>query len=166
MHTDRRSLIAGIPAAAVAVAIPANALAAPADRRAWEFALARYKAAEQTAETFDAETFNPLWESEKAFEKAHGIELRGGESWTRKRDAFLREHGTAHKVPDELHEQHERLWEAVGDAASEVLDVPAPDLAALRWKLDYLTDGGKDWAGWEGMSQPLADIARLLPTAA
>ena len=168
MHTDRRSLFAGTAAAAVAVAIPTSALAAPADRRAWEFALARYRAIEQAAETFDAEIYEPLWEKERAFDEAHGTGLRPGESWTRTRDAFLREHGTAHIVPDDIHDRHERLWEEVCDAAGEVLDAPAPDLPALRWKLDYLTGGGKDWAAWcdEAVQQAMLDMARLLPTAA
>ena len=147
MHTDRRSLFAGTAAAAVAVAIPTSALAAPADRRAWEFALARYRAIEQAAETFDAEIYEPLWEKERAFDEAHG---------------------TAHIVPDDIHDRHERLWEEVCDAAGEVLDAPAPDLPALRWKLDYLTGGGKDWAAWcdEAVQQAMLDMARLLPTAA
>lgn len=49
------------------------------------------------------------------------------------------------------------------------MDMPAPDLAALRWKLDYITEEARDPQGSLGsythkfVAQTLADIARLLP---
>jgi hypothetical protein len=69
---------------------------------------------------------------------------------------------------DEKDRRSEELTDRLTDAAAFLMGIPAPDLAALRWKIDYLTDDGADWDGWEHhyAAQPLADIVRLLPPAA
>ena len=71
------------------------------------------------------------------------------------------------------YDQAEEEWDALGsrvsDAEDALLALPAPDAAALRWKLDRLTVDVREHAGslpaWssEYLSQTLADIARLLP---
>lgn len=76
---------------------------------------------------------------------------------------------------DRLDEKAERLGDALADAQRRLLDMPAPDLAALRWKLDRVLalehaddeDGGNIPA-WSHsyVRQTLADIARLLPAGA
>lgn len=51
------------------------------------------------------------------------------------------------------------------------MDTPAPDLAALRWKLDHITPEAKGEDGSLAsytssyMRQTLDDIERLLPSA-
>lgn len=173
LNTDRRSLIAGTAATAVAVAIPASA--APANRRAWEHALAKLQAADGEHEAYVANFFDPAHRAEQAFEEAHGVIQRLPDgSWNpgfwdarRKLEA---EHGTAHMIPEHIGERADALGEAVGKAQQEVLETPAPDLAALRYKLDYLlgddsTDSTPAWSA-DFVAQTLADIARLLPDAA
>ena len=71
------------------------------------------------------------------------------------------------------YDQAETKWDALGgrvsDAENALLATPAPDVAALRWKLDRLTVDVREhevslpaWTA-EYLSQTLADIARLLP---
>lgn len=72
---------------------------------------------------------------------------------------------------DAANERWEALAQRERDALKSLLDTPAPDLAALRWKLDFLmVDTGEpdgDMPGWSAdyFRQALADIARLLPDA-
>lgn len=170
IQTNRRAILAGIPAAALVSAIPASAAIAPtADRRAWEHALARLKVAEQTAEDFDAQTFRPMYEHEQAVESAAGVDHSKPGFW-QERDNFIAEHGSAHRVPEGINDRHDELWSLVGDAKEEVMKTPAPDQAALRYKLDYLLedDGTESVSAWsmDYAAQTLADIARFLPPAA
>lgn len=69
---------------------------------------------------------------------------------------------------DALEERGEKLGDRVYKATWALMDLPAPDLAALRWKLDYLTNSGAGIDAYEStaIAQTLADIARLLPTGA
>lgn len=61
--------------------------------------------------------------------------------------------------------------EAFGDRIAELqtglLKMPAPDLPALRWKLDNLREPDGDLIPWvaEVVEQLFADVARLLPEA-
>ena len=67
----------------------------------------------------------------------------------------------------------EERWEALGDRVADatwaLMAIPAPDLAALRWKLDYLMqiDGSDSTSCWSAASvaQTRADIGRLLGSA-
>jgi hypothetical protein len=159
IETTRRSFIAGAPAIALVATIPGTLKAAPnAVRREWEHALARLQAATQAAEDFDAQTFNPLFDHQRAVEDAAGLD-HSKPGWWRDRDAFLAEHGDGHRVPEAINDRHDELWSLVGDAQIVVLRTPAPDQAALRHKLDYLLEDGDE-------VEILADIARLLPPAA
>lgn len=58
------------------------------------------------------------------------------------------------------------LGERVSEARSALMSLPAPDLPALAWKLEYLLrdDDGGGCAAWSNdfLIQPRADIARLL----
>ena len=69
------------------------------------------------------------------------------------------------KIPAVIAERFEQLGERICDTAETLMQTPAPDLAALRWKLDHLTDNGERWDNWspDYVMQALADIARLLP---
>lgn len=69
---------------------------------------------------------------------------------------------------DALDDRAEEIGNRLADAAETLMAMPAPDLAALRWKIDYLTDGNQRWDGWDGdyAKATLADIIRLMPEAA
>lgn len=68
---------------------------------------------------------------------------------------------------DDADEKAEQLGEAVAEAQRVLMATPAPDLAALRWKLDYALadDSTESTPAWsmDFIAQMLADIARLLP---
>jgi hypothetical protein len=159
IQTDRRSFIAGAPAIALVATIPGTLKAAPnALRSEWNAAMARLRAATQAAEGFDAQTFYPLYNHERAVESAAGIDP-SKPGWWRDRDAYIAEYGDGHRVPKGINDRHDELWSLVGDAQGDVLLTPAPDQSALRHKLDYLLEDGDE-------VEILADIARLLPPAA
>lgn len=219
-NATRRAILAGVPAAAIAATIPAGA--APADRRAWEHALAIHQRAKQAEEAF-----YPVWQGLHAkcradCENVPHIVLRpdpytgrnrpvSTADWfyvARARDAVKKlDAGETYLDPsspsvqahyqlqrdvaaaaddydsdiqairdgygmDEADDHFEALGEATNNAEAAVMATPAPDLAALRWKLDRLLelehtddeDGGS-FPAWAGhyVAQTLADIARLLP---
>lgn len=167
--TTRRAFIAGSAVATVAASLPVAAFAAaPADRRAWDHAMALYKAAEQASGDYDARVFDPAYAGECAFERAHGLIHRLPDGnfnpgyWER-RQALAEQYD--YRVPDHVTEEHERLIALMCDAEKVVHQTPAPDLAALRWKLDKVTDGGRAFQAWSDdyVAQTMLDIARLLP---
>lgn len=67
-------------------------------------------------------------------------------------------------------DEAEEKWEALGEAAYEtewaVMDIPAPDLPALRWKLEKLlrTDPDGSVSCWSAkvIAVTMADVRRLL----
>lgn len=73
---------------------------------------------------------------------------------------------------DTLDEQSDELGNSICEREREVMNTPAPDLAALRWKLDYITEEAKAEDGClptytnEFVGQMLADIAALMPVGA
>lgn len=60
----------------------------------------------------------------------------------------------------------ERLSDAESDALHLLMQTPAPDAAALRWKLDYFSPKG-EFESWspDFMRQTIEDIARILGPA-
>jgi hypothetical protein len=67
---------------------------------------------------------------------------------------------------DELDERSEAYGNAIAEAQSALMGMPAPDLAALRWKLMQLRDGDDGpTACYEAgyVAQTFADIDRLMP---
>ena len=72
---------------------------------------------------------------------------------------------------DAADERAEELGDLLAEAGTVLMDTPAPDLAALRWKLDHITGEAKREDGSLAsytssyMRQTLDDIARLLPSA-
>lgn len=59
------------------------------------------------------------------------------------------------------------LCSTVSDRESDLEQIPAPDLAALRWKLDRLRESNGEMVPWAGhaVRQTFSDIARLMPRA-
>lgn len=68
---------------------------------------------------------------------------------------------------DAASERYEALGEALYGTEDALMETPAPDLAALRWKLAKVidSDGTNAISAWsaEYVAQTIADIARLLP---
>ncbi len=65
----------------------------------------------------------------------------------------------------ELGERNDRLLDAWTDAQDDLIKLPAPDLAAVEWKLQYLFALNSDGvtSGWAGrtVAPVLADVRRL-----
>lgn len=181
IQTTRRAVLVGAPAIALVATIPGTLKAAPrALRGEWEAALAKLRTANTKYNDYAANVFDPAWNAEKAFEEAHGLvhKLPNGK-WSPfyydRRRELQEKHGTGYLVPDYMHKRNDALAEAISEAEMAVLNTPAPDLAALRWKLDELLKLEDHIGGGQGstaahypetVNQTLADIARLLPPAA
>jgi hypothetical protein len=84
-----------------------------------------------------------------------------------KRDAAVQRVRDRYEM-DAADERSEALTERFLEARDTLMDMPAPDLAALRWKLEQLPENDGDLAPWTGafVRQTFADVARLLPPAA
>lgn len=69
---------------------------------------------------------------------------------------------------DALDDKAEILGDQLAEARDCLMQTPAPDLAALHWKLLQLRDQDGDMDAWVAkyVNQTYADIARLMPEAA
>lgn len=61
----------------------------------------------------------------------------------------------------------EKLTDLHSEADEAVMNLPAPDLAALRWKIERFRDNDGDLDCWTDkfVAQTYADLARLIPVA-
>lgn len=68
---------------------------------------------------------------------------------------------------DRLDDKAEAFGDALSEAQGVLMAIPAPDLRALRWKIDHLTYRGESWDSWSDdyVRQVNADIVRLMPEA-
>lgn len=167
---DRRSFIgsaaAGATIATVAVAVPAAAFAAPS--RPWDRAMQRMIEAKRATYRYDAEVWDPAFRREIEFERQHGVDYREPGHHA-KRLRLIDQHGNAHCIPDAVADEQERLCDAYCNAQTELMGMPAPDRAALRWKLDLLLEPDADGStgSWsrDYIRQTVADYQRLLGDA-
>ena len=143
----------------------------PADFE-WQTALRAIAVADAAYQTFKERYADPLFQREDALEALHGLVAPGGGRTATpgyfENRAALRAANPDCFVPDDISDALERLCTVFCDAQTAAMNTPAPDLAALRWKLDHamsIESGGTD--GWtvEYVKQMLADIDRLLPPA-
>lgn len=69
---------------------------------------------------------------------------------------------------DALDDKAEILGDQLAEARDCLMQTPAPDLAALHWKLLQLRDQDGDMDAWAAkyVNQTYSDIARLMPEAA
>lgn len=69
---------------------------------------------------------------------------------------------------DAADEMAEALGNREYETQARLMKMPAPDLAALRWKLDLCREEDGEMAPWgaDYIAQTFADIARLLPEGA
>ncbi|MBT2185545.1 hypothetical protein [Sphingobium nicotianae] len=158
---DRRTFLtrgALIAPLAMAPAIPFEASASVVDRRVWDSTMRKWQTAKAKGHTFDMEYVDPLYEAEKAaFGRGHIYpdDPRYDEvcAWRDKRNY------------EAIHNRCEELADAEADAHVALLRMPAPDTAALRWKLDQTIEEDGEIALWcEEIALAIqADYRRLLP---
>ena len=65
-------------------------------------------------------------------------------------------------LPDQVEGEVARLHDVIQHIENRLLAMPAPDLAALRWKLEYLLDTEGGLHSEESMVQTKVDMQRLL----
>ena len=166
---ERRQFIAGSAIAALSItALPIAAASANVDRSEWERALRRYTEAEAAADRHYKQVYEALAEKMDRMEDAAGLDRARFGFWER-RKAFININPNLYRDYHAAADECERHGEAVSDALGEFMDTPAPDLAALNWKLGQLRDADDgSLVGWssEFIAQTFEDIARLLPPAA
>ncbi|MBY6015125.1 hypothetical protein KUV75_09465 [Qipengyuania gaetbuli] len=129
----------------------------------WGAALARYKVAHEINQRYFKEVYGPCADAERAFEEQHGLE-HGQPAYVERRKALEQMHG--YRMPRSVEETADRLCNEACAAEDALMEMPAPDLAALRFKLEKLLaadDGSTD--GWSAdyVRQTQEDIRRLLP---
>jgi hypothetical protein len=125
-----------------------------------------YLEADAAYRRYKAEVFMPAFNKQRAFEEAHGVEV-GRPGWCERRDALTARFGSAHEVPSAIDDEFDRLVDVASDLECAVMETPAPDLAALRWKLDRLLEPDDPDAStpcWnkDYVRQTIEDYQRLL----
>lgn len=129
----------------------------------WETALARYQIAHEINQRYFKKVYGPASDAEQAFEEEHGLE-RGQPEYVERRKALEQAHG--YRVPQSVEETTDRLCNEACAAEDALMQMPAPDLAALRFKLEKLlasdNEGTDAWSA-DYVRQTQEDIRRLLP---
>lgn len=164
LTTDRRSFLVAAPLAAAAVTIPTMSFASA---RPWDVAMKRLLDADAACKAYDARVFTPYYDRELAFEKARGIVL-GIPGYFDKRADLLVQHPN-YRTPEPIHDEYERLSEAYCAEMGALMALPAPDLPALKWKLDHIIEPGSSGStpSWsrDYVLQTTSDYQRLLGDA-
>lgn len=125
----------------------------------WYDLLAKLKAAQATADKYDAEVFDPLHRAFQAFypqwPAIEGDELREAKEWMRN-SRF-----------DEAGERMDELNDVTGDIETELMERPAPDGKAALWKFRRLYTGDNVGTAWnpDYIKQANIDIERFLSAA-
>jgi len=160
--TTRRNFIVSLALAPPAIAVPTGAISAvsTAGRGRWEVVMAEHVAAMTAGAEYDRTHVNPLYDAMKA---KFGDLCRPETGPLREE---YREWCAAHNY-EAIIAQSERYTDVESDTRVALLRMPAPDLAALRWKLDETFADG-DIALWcdEIADAIRADIVRLMPKGA
>lgn len=166
---ERRQFFAGGAVAALSVSTLHLAVAtAGTDRSEWERALRKFKDAEALADRHYKQVYLPLSNKAERVEDAAGLDRARFGFWER-RKAFVNVNPNLYQDLNAASEECDRLGDAVADALGEIMDTPAPDFAALRWKLDQFRDerdGSLQCFTASFTEQAYADMARLMPPAA
>lgn len=166
---ERRQFIAGGAVAAISVsALPIAAAAAGTDRVEWDRAMSRFKEAEALADRHYSQVYLPLSNKAERVEDAAGLDRARFGFWER-RKAFVNVNPNLYHDLNAASDECDRLGDAVADTLGDLMDTPAPDLAALRWKLDQLRDerdGSLQSYTASFTEQAYTDMARLMPPAA
>ncbi|MCT2559237.1 hypothetical protein N0B51_09595 [Tsuneonella sp. YG55] len=134
------------------------------DRTEWERALRHFEKVTADAERYDREVWLPLSDKLNRIEDAAGLDRARFGFWDR-RKAFMDVNPKLYHDYSVVSDEVDRRGDAVADALGVAMDTPAPDLAALRWKLEQLREGDGDLSPWTAgfVRQTFEDVERLLP---
>lgn len=142
---DRRHFLSAAVAATVMAPVAALALPAPEmvsvghDRAAWDAAML----------AFERATADEAWFCDCVYTPAEERATRDGR-----------------EVNEPIADAMEMASQKVADAIATLMNTPAPDAKALRWKLDYLlVDDGSGYNSAfsnQFRAQTMADMGRLL----
>lgn len=127
-------------------------------RTKWDEAFQRLLAAERAMEEYIDAT-DPLYALESRFRARHGVDGTSNQPGYLDRIKALREANPAYFVPEFINSHRDSLVDNVVTIEGELMAMPAPDHAALRWKLDKT--GGTAWVP-DYLSQMYRDMDRLL----
>lgn len=108
------------------------------------------------------EAMKPMMERQAEFAARHGLETFDGRSDFSERRKALLVANPEFMVPEAMYDENERLTDEYVALTDELMNLPAPDLAALRWKLDRTE--GTNWAP-ELLVQMHSDMDRLMGIA-
>jgi hypothetical protein len=128
-------------------------------RAKWDDAFERLRAAEIAFAEYVNAT-DPIYFLEDQFLARNGLDQNSARN-VEKRKALL-EANPAYSVPKHMNDHRDHLCSKFTDIAAELMATPAPDLTALRWKLDWTAD-----ATYEDhyLAQMRADMDRLMGPA-
>lgn len=119
-------------------------------RAKWDEAFDLLRKADADFRRF-AEAMDPLCRLEATYCAEHGLKR-----------AELLSSGSPYAVPAHMEDERERLCDEFSGAETLLMATPAPDLAALRWKLDHTA--GSEW-NKDYVAQMQRDIDRLMGPA-
>lgn len=138
-------------------------------RAKWDEASERLTKAELAMNEYIDAT-DPLYYLEGQFLARHGISVMTGEPDARR---ALLAANPAYAVPAHMNDHRDRLCKEYVDVAAELMAMPAPDLVALRWKLEHTEDGGytreycsQMWDDCDRLMCPASDAATPSKAAA
>lgn len=127
----------------------------------WADAFERMREAYAACLRYDQALY-PMMDLQAEFCARHGLEKPDGRADFADRRKALLAANPAYAVPEAMYEENERLTDAYVALTDELMNMPAPDLTALRWKLDRTE--GTSWAP-EYLAQMHADMDRLMGIA-
>jgi len=127
-------------------------------RAKWADAFDRIRQANEACLGHDA-AMKPMMERQAEFCARHGLETFDGSADFGERRKALLSANPAFAVPEAMYDENERLTDEYVAITDELMNLPAPDLAALRWKLDRTA--GTSWQH-EYLAQMHADMDRLM----
>ena len=127
----------------------------------WDDAFERLRVAEAACQEFINAT-DGLYRLETLFRSRHGLLTTDHRPDYLDRVNALREANPAYFVPELIDDERDRLVDEVVKIEGELMAAPAPDLPALRWKLDKTAN-----TCWEEsyLAQMYADMDRLMGSA-
>ncbi|MBN9146232.1 hypothetical protein J2X73_004472 [Novosphingobium sp. 1748] len=142
-----------------------NSAADETERNGWDQLFKAYQTAKAAEDTYDADVWSPTQKRQDEFEAMvgiHGYTHETGE----KRRALMAKFPNEY-VPHDVNREIERLQGVRIDLERALMDMPAPDLDALRWKLSLQRRLSEDFViAPEVFDMILAELDRLFGKAA
>ncbi len=128
----------------------------------WEAAMGRLDMAEAVYAEYKA-AVDPLMDLQDVHEARNGLippgaGRNGTPGYFEKRKELF-DQSPEYKVPDCIRDRLEKMVDAICEIQTELMQIPAPDLAALRWKLNHT--GNAAWSD-HYVAQMQIDIDTLM----